>query len=138
MGCQCRSRLTHPGGGWQIAGAGNFFGTGLNDVLWYNAGTGQTDVWEIQKENGPAAPALGRIRPDTWWWELAILPATPMAQLAICFTTKALAITINGLLPMANGLAASIWDRIPETIRLPALAPSPAITRPMCCLPNLR
>jgi hypothetical protein len=36
-----------PGLGWQVEGVGDFFGNGRSDVLWYNAGDNQTDIWEL-------------------------------------------------------------------------------------------
>lgn len=36
-----------PGPGWQVEGVGDFFGNGRSDVLWYNAGDNQTDIWEL-------------------------------------------------------------------------------------------
>ena len=51
---------THPGTGWQIAGVGNFFGGSLaNDVLWYNASTGQTDIWELANGQWQASVSPG-------------------------------------------------------------------------------
>jgi hypothetical protein len=50
----------HPGSGWQIAGVGNFFGPGTSsDVLWYNQGTGQTDIWEIANGQWQASVSPG-------------------------------------------------------------------------------
>ena len=51
---------SHPGSGWQIAGVGNFFGgSAADDVLWYNASTGQTDVWELANGKWQGSTSLG-------------------------------------------------------------------------------
>ena len=50
----------HPGSGWQIVGVGNFFGGSAdNDVLWYNANTGQTDGWELANGEWAGSFSLG-------------------------------------------------------------------------------
>jgi len=41
---------TMPGPGWQVEGTGNFFGNSVSDILWYNAGDGDTDIWQLSSQ----------------------------------------------------------------------------------------
>jgi hypothetical protein len=50
-----------PGPGWQVEGVGDFFGNGRSDILWFNPGDNQTDIWEVNS-NGQ--------------WEASVSPGT--------------------------------------------------------------
>ncbi len=46
---------TDPGPGWQVEGVGDFTGNGIDDILWYNAGDNQIDIWELSSNGQWAA-----------------------------------------------------------------------------------
>jgi hypothetical protein len=49
---------THPAG-YQVAGVGDLAGTSTSDILWYNASTGDTDEWLINKGQWAGSVDLG-------------------------------------------------------------------------------
>jgi hypothetical protein len=49
---------THPAG-YQVAAIGNFSGNGTDDILWYNANTGDVDEWTIANGKWAGSTDLG-------------------------------------------------------------------------------
>jgi len=49
---------THPAG-YQVAAIGNFSGNGTDDILWYNATTGDVDEWTIANGKWAGSTDLG-------------------------------------------------------------------------------
>ncbi len=59
------------GPGWEIAGAGKFFGSNApSDVLWFNSNTGAVNIWEMSNGNWAGTEQIGSFGPG---WQVAAI-----------------------------------------------------------------
>jgi hypothetical protein len=55
------------GAGWQIAGAGDFNGDYMNDLLWFNSSTGGVALWEMNGSQIISSVGIGSVGTNSQW-----------------------------------------------------------------------